>query len=89
MKYLTPEETAEMLAVKPKSVREWLKSGKLKGEKAGQLWRIREEDLESFQETPEKKRGGKKDDPLTSVIGYFTSEPFSQEEIERELYGVH
>ncbi|MGB9663169.1 MAG: helix-turn-helix domain-containing protein [Moorellaceae bacterium] len=45
---LTPEEAAEILAVSPKSVREWLRQGKLKGVKAGRLWRIRKCDLEAF-----------------------------------------
>jgi len=45
---LTPEEAAERLAVSPKSIREWLRQGKLKGVKAGRLWRIRERDLEAF-----------------------------------------
>lgn len=45
---LTPEEAAELLAVSPKSIREWLRLGKLKGVKAGRLWRIRERDLEAF-----------------------------------------
>lgn len=45
---LTPEEAAEILAVSPKSIREWLRKGKLKGLRAGRLWRIRERDLEAF-----------------------------------------
>jgi excisionase family DNA binding protein len=45
---LTPEEAAEILAVSPKSIRKWLRQGKLKGVKAGRLWRIRERDLEAF-----------------------------------------
>ncbi|MDK2784542.1 MAG: hypothetical protein PWQ41_1294 [Bacillota bacterium] len=45
---LTPEEVAERLAVTPRSVRIWLRQGKLKGVKAGRLWRIRERDLEAF-----------------------------------------
>lgn len=45
---LTPEEAAEILAVSPKSIREWLRKGKLKGVRAGRLWRIRERDLEAF-----------------------------------------
>jgi excisionase family DNA binding protein len=32
---LTPEEAAEILAVSPKSIRKWLRQGKLKGVKAG------------------------------------------------------
>jgi excisionase family DNA binding protein len=47
-KLLTPEEAAERLAVSPKSIREWLRQGKLKGVRAGRLWRIRERDLEAF-----------------------------------------
>lgn len=47
-KLLTPEEAAERLAVSPKSVRKWLAQGKLKGARAGRLWRIREQDLEAF-----------------------------------------
>lgn len=50
---LTPRETAERLAVSKGSVREWLRVGKLKGLKAGRLWRIREQDLEEFL-----KKGG-------------------------------
>lgn len=45
---LTPEEVAEHLAVSPKSIREWLRQGKLKGIRVGRLWRIRERDLEAF-----------------------------------------
>jgi len=45
---LTPEEAAERLAVTPGSIRVWLRQGKLKGVRAGRLWRIRERDLEAF-----------------------------------------
>ena len=45
---LTPEEVAKKLAVSVKSVRNWLRQGKLKGIKVGRLWRIRESDLEEF-----------------------------------------
>ena len=45
---LTPEEVANKLAVSVKSVRNWLRQGKLKGIKVGRLWRIRESDLEEF-----------------------------------------
>ncbi len=47
-KLLTPEDAAERLAVSPKSIRDWLRAGKLKGVKAGKLWRIHESDLEDF-----------------------------------------
>lgn len=47
-KLLTPEEAAAILSVSPKSIRAWLRQGKLKGVRAGRLWRIRERDLEAF-----------------------------------------
>lgn len=45
---LTPEAAAERLAVSPKTVRDWLRAGILRGIKIGRLWRIREEDLGAF-----------------------------------------
>lgn len=45
---LTPEETADRLSMKPRTIREWLRSGKLKGVKTGKNWRIREADLDAF-----------------------------------------
>ncbi len=52
---LTPVEAAARLSVSPKTVLNWLRSGQLKGVKAGgKLWRIREADLEAFLKEPEK-----------------------------------
>lgn len=53
MRLLTPEEAAERLAIKPRTIREWLRNtdkGKpgLKGVKIGKLWRIKESDFEEF-----------------------------------------
>jgi len=45
---LTPEKVAQLLSVRPKTIRDWLKQGRMKGIKAGRLWRIRERDLEAF-----------------------------------------
>lgn len=47
-KVLTPETVAQLLSVRPKTIREWLKCGRMKGIKAGRLWRIRERDLQAF-----------------------------------------
>lgn len=44
----TPERVAERLSVRPKTVRDWLKRGRIKGIKIGRLWRIRERDLDAF-----------------------------------------
>jgi excisionase family DNA binding protein len=45
---LTPEEAANRLGIAPRTLREWLRSGKLPGVKLGRLWRIRETDLKAF-----------------------------------------
>lgn len=42
---MTPEEVAERLAIKPKTVRNFLREGRIKAVKVGRLWRIRESDL--------------------------------------------
>jgi len=46
-KLLTLKETAKILRVSERTIMRYLKSGKLKGSKAGQ-WRIKESDLEKF-----------------------------------------
>ena len=51
-KLLTPEETADLLAVQPKTVRDWLRSGKLPGVKVGSLWRVQEASLREFVAPP-------------------------------------
>jgi excisionase family DNA binding protein len=50
-KVYTPEGAAEALLVSPKTIREWLRTGKLKGVKLGRLWRVRERDLVEFLKT--------------------------------------
>jgi excisionase family DNA binding protein len=44
----TPEEVAEKLRVSRRAVYQWLNSGRLNGLKAGQYWRVTEEDLTRF-----------------------------------------
>jgi len=51
-KLLTPEQAADRLAVSPKTLRDWLRDGKLKGVKVGRLWRVREADLDAFLKEP-------------------------------------
>jgi excisionase family DNA binding protein len=50
-KIYTPEGAAEALMVSPKTIREWLRIGKLKGVKVGRLWRVRERDLQELLQT--------------------------------------
>jgi excisionase family DNA binding protein len=54
-KLLTVEDAAKALLVKPTTIREWLKSGKLRGVKMGRLWRVRESEIEAFLKGGEKE----------------------------------
>jgi excisionase family DNA binding protein len=45
---LTPADVAARLKVKPRTVQEWLRSGRLAGLKLGKVWWVRESDLEAF-----------------------------------------
>lgn len=51
---LTPEEAAERIAVSPRTLRDWLRAGELRGVKVGKLWRVRPADLEAFIEPASK-----------------------------------
>lgn len=46
--FLTPDEVAERLKVKPDTVMLWLRQRKLGGYKVGSLWRISLTDYEKF-----------------------------------------
>jgi len=45
---LSPEEVAKRLAISPKTVRDYLRAGRIKGMKLGRLWRVRESDLQQY-----------------------------------------
>ncbi len=47
-KLLTPEEVAEKLKISVYTVKNYLRKGIIKGIKVGDLWRVRERDLEEF-----------------------------------------
>ncbi|MHB1255259.1 MAG: helix-turn-helix domain-containing protein [Dethiobacteraceae bacterium] len=49
-KYYTPEEVAEILKTHRETVYNWLRSGKLKGVKVINLWRISETELKRLLE---------------------------------------
>jgi len=53
---ITPEDAADRLAVSKNTILDWLRSGQLKGVKAGRLWRLRERDLAEFLKEPEPVR---------------------------------
>jgi len=44
----TIEEAAEILKIKPRTVRSWIDSGKIKSFHIGDLVRIHEDDLQAF-----------------------------------------
>jgi excisionase family DNA binding protein len=44
---LTVEEAAAKLKLAPKTLRDWLRTGKLPGVKLGKRWLVREQDLEA------------------------------------------
>ena len=52
--YLTVAEAAAILKVAQNTVRNWLKSGKLKGIKIERLWRIRAADLDEIMTKGER-----------------------------------
>lgn len=54
--YLTPEEIAKVLRVHPKTVREWLREGTLKGLRLKGLWRIPKIEFERFIKESMEKR---------------------------------
>ena len=45
---LTAEQAAATLQLSPKTLKGWLRAGKLTGCKIGRQWRVREMDLEAF-----------------------------------------
>ena len=45
---LTVEQAAEKLQVKPKTVRAWLRAGKIPGRKIGRVYRVPEDELEAY-----------------------------------------
>ncbi|MBU1067075.1 helix-turn-helix domain-containing protein [Patescibacteria group bacterium] len=46
--YLSVEQVCQILDVHRNTVENWLRSGKLKGQKFGKLWRIKYSDLENM-----------------------------------------
>jgi excisionase family DNA binding protein len=58
--FYTPEEAATKLKVTRRAVYQWLLSGKLKGLRVGQHWRISENDLLEFMQRA----------PLTKVVDH-------------------
>lgn len=58
MELLTPEEVAARLKIARRTVYQWLREGRLKGVKMGNLWRVPEDALEKVFKRPEEEEGG-------------------------------
>jgi excisionase family DNA binding protein len=50
--FYTVEQIAEQLQVTPRIVREWLRTKRLRGLRAGRQWRVKAGDLDTFLEEP-------------------------------------
>lgn len=73
-KYLSKQETAEILGVSERTIARYLKAGKLPGAILGKAWRIKETDVQDFfermkAETPDtlkkftqRRNGGESND---------------------------
>lgn len=48
---MTVEEVAEYLRIRPTTVYEWAKSGKIPAVKMGRLWRFESEEIEAWVKT--------------------------------------
>jgi len=47
-KVYTVEQAAELLLVAPYTIRKWLREGKLRGVRAGRMWRVRDSDIQEY-----------------------------------------
>jgi excisionase family DNA binding protein len=54
---LTAEQAAAILQLSPKTIKDWLRAGKLPGCKIGRLWRVKPEDLEAFIQASHRWHG--------------------------------
>jgi excisionase family DNA binding protein len=53
----TAEQVAAILQLSPKTIKDWLRAGKLPGYKIGRVWRVRQADLETFIQGARAWRG--------------------------------
>jgi excisionase family DNA binding protein len=57
----TAEQVAALLQLSPKTIKDWLRAGKLPGYKIGRAWRVRQEDLEAFIQGGRTWRGSEEE----------------------------
>lgn len=87
-KLYTPEEVADALRVTRRSVYEWLKSGRLRGLRAGNRWRIRGEDVDAFTQVAESasvaETHEERCERIRAITGKYAWVPYSSEDLIRE-----
>lgn len=66
-KYYTPDEIAELLQMHPKTIRRYIREGKLKATKIGKGWRVSGHDLTVFTEGMPQLSPAKSNDFVTKV----------------------
>jgi excisionase family DNA binding protein len=90
---LTVEQAAGKLQMSPKTVREYLRMGRMPGRKIGRAWRVVESDLERWVSSGQAERGERVSARgiLAQFPGNLSSETFmaekhaENEEIERRF----
>lgn len=85
-KYFTPEQVAEQLQVRPRTVRNWLRDGDLEGQKISNQWRISYNDLQRFISKRKEDKGQTVVLPHDYVIDMPKPNKRSSN-IEWEIYG--
>src|SRR5919109_3938784 len=71
---ITPEDAADRLAVSKNTILDWLRSGQLRGVKAGRLWRLRERDLAEFLKEPAPAQEERTAEPRADRFGWGPGE---------------
>ena len=64
---LTIDEAAARLRISPRTCREWLRIGRLRGLKYGKMWRIREADVNSSIREHLRPASSAEDDELDRI----------------------
>lgn len=92
-KYYTPEEVAQELRVTRRTVYEWLTSGRLRGMRAGNRWRVDVQDLEAFiqpersgRHTDEVAERADREARVMAIVGKYADVPVSSEDLMREKH---
>ncbi|HAS92079.1 MAG TPA: hypothetical protein DCS12_07570, partial [Clostridiales bacterium] len=67
-KYYSAKEAAEEFDLSEKTLKDWLRAGKLKGEKFGRAWRIADSEIRKYLNLPEDEDEGFDEDNLRFAI---------------------